>query len=149
MYVEHSRGFIRIESYSLDRPLCVLALGDIGGCHDEVMKLPAADRARIDPSKVRDYLLSPSHPVGRFKAAFFVSIGFKQAEWQALVAELARLAADGEAVQTEATAFGQKYEVRGMITAPSGRSAMVLSAWIVRGGETFARFVTAHPGNKS
>ena len=73
----------------------------------------------------------------------------KQAEWQALVAELARLAADGEAVQTEATAFGQKYEVRGMITAPSGRSAMVLSAWIVRGGETFARFVTAHPGNKS
>ena len=77
----------------------VLALSGVGGCHDELMKLPAGDRAVIDPSKVRDYLLSPSHPVGRFKAAFFAAIGFKQAEWQALVAELARTATLGAPVR--------------------------------------------------
>lgn len=113
------------------------------------MKLPAGNRALIDPSKVRDYLLSPSHPVGRFKAAFFAAIGFKHGEWRALVAELARLAADGEAEPTEATEYGQKYGIRGTITSPSGRSAMILSAWIVRGGEAFPRLVTAHPASKS
>ena len=35
------------------------------------MSLPNLDRAVIDPAKVRDYLLSDVHPVGRFKAAFF------------------------------------------------------------------------------
>jgi hypothetical protein len=33
--------------------------------------LPNSERAIVDEAKVRDYLLSPSHPVGRFKAAFF------------------------------------------------------------------------------
>jgi len=113
------------------------------------MKLPAADRALITESKVRDYLLSPLHPVGRFKAAFFAAVGYGQGEWQALVADLARLAAQGEAVQTEATAFGQKYEVRGRITGPSGRSAMLVSVWIVLSGEAFPRFVTAFPGTKT
>ena len=112
------------------------------------MKLPAADRAQIDAAKVRDYLLSPSHPVGRFKAAFFTSIGFRQSDWRSLVAALARLAVEGEAVETLATPFGQKYEVRGNLTGPSGRTATIVSVWIVLAGETFARFVTAFPGNK-
>lgn len=45
------------------------------------MKLPERDRAIIDAEKLRDYLLSPSHPVGRFKAAFFASLGYTQANW--------------------------------------------------------------------
>ena len=32
------------------------------------MRLPGAQRAIIDAAKVRDYLLSPEHPVGRAKA---------------------------------------------------------------------------------
>lgn len=43
------------------------------------VKLPGAERAFIDPSKVRDYLLSESHPVGRFKAAFFIALGYSAA----------------------------------------------------------------------
>ena len=35
------------------------------------MKVPQAELAVVDPAKVRDYLLSPEHPVGRFKATFF------------------------------------------------------------------------------
>jgi hypothetical protein len=82
------------------------------------MKLPAGDRALIDPSKVRDYLLSPSHPVGRFKAVFFAAVGFEQGDWRLLVAELARLASEGEAMPTEASDYGQKYEIRGTIAGP-------------------------------
>jgi hypothetical protein len=111
------------------------------------MKLPAGDRALIDPSKVRDYLLSPSHPVGRFKAVFFAAVGFEQGDWRLLVAELARLASEGEAMPTEASDYGQKYEIRGTIAGRFGRSAMILSAWIVRTGEAIPRFVTAHPAN--
>jgi hypothetical protein len=39
------------------------------------MKLPEAQRAVIAPAKIRDYLFSTSHPVGRFKAPFFDSLG--------------------------------------------------------------------------
>jgi hypothetical protein len=112
------------------------------------MKLPSGDRAVIDASKVRDYLLSPSHPVGRFKAAFFAAIGFKQSDWQSLVAELARLAAEGDAMQGAISSFGQKYEIGGKLTGPSGRSATITSVWIVLHGDSRPRFVTAHPAKR-
>jgi len=44
------------------------------------VKLPNADQAFIDPAKLRDYLLSPTHPVGRFKAPFFAAMGYTQTE---------------------------------------------------------------------
>lgn len=62
---------------------------------------------------------------------------------------LARLAVEGDAVRTEATSFGQKYEVRGNLTNPSGRIVTIVSVWIVLSGEAQARFVTAFPANKS
>jgi hypothetical protein len=39
------------------------------------VRLPGGERAIIDPEKLRDYVLSRAHPVGRFKAAFFASLG--------------------------------------------------------------------------
>jgi len=56
------------------------------------VQLPNPDRAVIDDAKVRDYLLSPSHPVGRFKAVFFAALGFSQADWPALRDALLELA---------------------------------------------------------
>lgn len=38
------------------------------------MRIPNADRAVIEPAKLRGYVLSRSHPVGRFKAAFLVEV---------------------------------------------------------------------------
>jgi len=46
--------------------------------------LPNADRAVVEDAKVRDYLLSPSHPVGRFKSVFFIALGFSLDQWQIL-----------------------------------------------------------------
>jgi hypothetical protein len=59
------------------------------------MPLPNADRAVVDKAKVRGYLLSPAHPVGRFKARFFVSLGYTAEEWRRLrddIVELGELA---------------------------------------------------------
>ncbi|MFO0327747.1 MAG: DUF6883 domain-containing protein, partial [Gemmatimonadota bacterium] len=42
--------------------------------------------------KVRDYLLSPEHPVGRFKARVFAAAGYRREAWQQLREELRALA---------------------------------------------------------
>jgi len=44
------------------------------------VKLLGVERGVIDAAKIRDYLLSDSHPVGRFKAAFFVAMGYSAAD---------------------------------------------------------------------
>ena len=91
------------------------------------MKLPAAERAVIEPAKIRDYLLSTSHPVGRFKAPFFASLGYTSANWRRLDKDLRDLAVLGDAELGKDSPYGQKYETRGTLRGPSGRSAGVLT----------------------
>ena len=100
----------------------------------------------MEPSKVRDYLLSTEHPIGRGKARFFAALGFRRAEWPALQAALRQLAREGEASVDAATPFGQKYRVRGTIQGPTGRAAVIESAWIILAGEDVPRLITAFPG---
>jgi hypothetical protein len=44
--------------------------------------------------------------------------------------------------------YGQKYEILGPLTGPSGATAWVRTIWIVRVGETKARLVTLIPEEK-
>lgn len=106
-------------------------------------------RAVVDAAKIRDYLLSDSHPVGRFKAAFFVALGYSATNWDGLAADLHGHAMVNEAIALEANAYGQKYEVRGRLEGPAGKSAVVVAVWIVLRGEDFPRFVTAFPGARA
>ncbi len=110
------------------------------------MKLPNAENARIEPAKIREYLLSSSHPIGRFKYGFFSRLGYTNEQWARLEADLLELAVTGEAIIGESTEYGQKYEVRGMLKGPSGRLAEVVSVWIVLAGQETPRFITAFPG---
>jgi hypothetical protein len=104
------------------------------------------DHVHIEPAKVRDYLLSREHAVGRFKAAFFEALGYAAAEWQRLDSDLRGLASAGDMVVGELTRYGQKYEIRGTLRGPLGRAANMVSIWIFRPGEKVLRFVTAFPG---
>jgi len=108
------------------------------------LRLPRAEHAFIDPRKLRDYALSLEHPVGRFKAAFFATLGFTSSSWESLEKELRRLALQGSAESCGRAAFGQKYLIRGRITGPAG-GAMVLAVWIVLAGEEVPRLVTVYP----
>jgi len=109
------------------------------------MKLPAGERAVIAPAKIRDYLLSTSHPVGRFKAPFFASLGYTKTTWRRLDEDLRSLAASGDAEFGKDSPYGQKYEIRGILKGPSGRSVGVLTVWIIRFGGDVPQFVTAFP----
>lgn len=109
------------------------------------MKLPNADNAIIPAEKLRDYLLSGSHPVGRFKAKFFAALGYTGDDWRQLDQDIRRLLS-GDAARTVRTPYGQKCEVRGMLTGPSGRKTGIVTVWIVLCGHDRPRFITAYPG---
>lgn len=111
------------------------------------MRLPNAEQAVIDPRKLREYVLSPEHPIGRFKAVFFSGLGFLVSNWQTLDIELRRLAIEGTAELGDRTPFGQKFVVRGTISGPTARSAKVIAVWIILTGETNPRLVTVYPGD--
>jgi len=107
------------------------------------MVLDAA-AAIIGPEKLRDYLLSTTHPIGRYKSAFFRSLGYTQEHWQLRERDL-RAVLSNEAKPSAASEYGQKFTVRSALSAPNGRSAGIVSVWIILGGETAPRFVTAYP----
>lgn len=111
------------------------------------MLLPNASSAIISPEKLRDYLLSQSHPIGRYKATFFRSLGYEADGWGALEKDIRSLL-DAAAEEIGATDYGKKYAVTGVLTGPNGRSATVVTAWIILTGEDTPRFVTAYPGDE-
>lgn len=108
------------------------------------MQIPNADRAVIDPRKLHGYLLSRSHPIGRFKAPFFLSLGYLTEGWPRLEADL-RAHLSRDAIPDTPSRYGQKYAIRATLVGPSGQTAEVLSVWVIRAGEDFPRFVTAYP----
>lgn len=60
--------------------------------------LPGSGQARVDQTKIVDYLLSPTHPDGRSKAEFFTRFGFKATEWQVLAEALRAVGAGNPVV---------------------------------------------------
>jgi hypothetical protein len=100
--------------------------------------------AIVSADKLRDYLLSSVHPIGRYKSAFFRSLGYAQEQWHLLERDL-RAVLSTEAQPSGVTEYGQKFSVRGTLTGPNGRSAGVVTVWIILIGETVPRFVTAYP----
>jgi hypothetical protein len=108
------------------------------------LRVPRADRVRVDEQKVRAYLLSPTHPVGRFKARLFAALGFDERTVDAFVAEVRRIAAVGEVSDVEDTEFGRKYTVPGDLKGPAG-SVQVLTVWIQEIGHADVRLITVRP----
>jgi hypothetical protein len=106
------------------------------------VSLPNAEHAVVE---IENYLLSADHPVGRFKAIFFRSLGYSADRWSLLRDDLLAVARSGTAVPGHATEFGQKYEIRATLTGPAGGTAAVTTVWIVRLGEDFPWFGTAFP----
>jgi hypothetical protein len=110
------------------------------------VRLPNADRAVVDEAKVVEYLLSRSHPVGRFKSTFFLALGFSIDHWQTLRGAFLEIARTGGAIPGRPSSFGQKFEIRAILTGPAGRQAVVVTVWMVSNGQDFPHFVTAFPG---
>jgi hypothetical protein len=107
------------------------------------LKLPNADRVHIPEDKLRRYVLSADHQIGRFKARFFARLGYTADNWEQLRDHL-RALAEGDAEVGPATEFGQKYVVSGTLEGPGG-TGDVVTIWIVLTGDDAPRFVTVYP----
>jgi len=133
--------------------ICVGVSGDRHSYHDakkskrqkHKMKLPRTEAAIIPQSKIQDYLLSHSHPIGKFKAIIFNDLGYSQHNWSKLQSDLKELLGK-DAIEKEVTEYGKKYEIRGKITGPNGKSRVMITAWIILKDEDFPRFITAYSG---
>ncbi len=110
------------------------------------MSLQNAPEAIISPEKIRNYLLSHEHPIGRFKASFFAQLGYTGDNWQEFERDLRQQILGLEAKDAGTTRYGRKYSISGLLTGPSGKAAMIVSVWVVRTGDNVARLVTVYPG---
>lgn len=90
-------------------------------------------------------MLSTSHPDGRAKALFFARLGYSPKRWRDLERDLRGLLARSLARALSPSRYGQKYMVRGTIRGPWGRSARIVTIWIVTSPGSPPRFVTAYP----
>lgn len=109
------------------------------------MQLPNAGRAVIDTRKISAYLLSVTHPVGRHKWRYFQALGFSPDDVGRLTEALRTVAQTGRVVEQKRTPFGIRYIVDGSFDAPNGARASLRTVWIVDGGTSHPRFVTAFP----
>ena len=107
--------------------------------------LPNAATAEIEEAKLRDYLLSSAHPVGRFKARTLSALGYTRENWQRLHHDLWNHGCAGDCVVGECTLHGQKFKVSGTLVGPNGRRMRYVSVWIIAPHSTTPRFITAFP----
>jgi uncharacterized protein DUF6883 len=112
------------------------------------MRLRHAELAEVNPTKIGEYLLSETHPVGRSKARFFREAGFDESTIDLLSRGLFQIARTQEVVETSATVHGLKYVLEGELEAPTGRRLRLRTIWIVDQGQDRPRFVTAYPASR-
>lgn len=106
------------------------------------MKLPGANNAVVDISKLRDYCLDPLHPRGRHKARVFAaSLGLTQADSEFLRDALLSAAVGGDAAAGYSDEYGDRFTVDFDLTR-GNRSARVRSAWIILRGEARPRLTS-------
>ena len=83
---------------------------------------PHADHAIIDEAKICDYLLSDTHPVGRFKARVFRLLDYTVESWIGLRDDLLRHRQTGIIQRIEMSAYGMKVVISARLKGPNGAS---------------------------
>ena len=109
------------------------------------MLLPNHDDAYISEAKLIEYLLSETHPVGRFKARLLHAVGYETADSQILEQALINIAHEEEVSETNPTPYGTMYVIDGTLQTPSGAALQMRTVWIIATGESSPRLVTAYP----
>jgi hypothetical protein len=112
------------------------------------MKLPRNEEAQVSDKKIRDYLLSEAHPVGKGKAGYFRALGYSEKNIVQLRDALVAMANTSEVTAVVNTPYGTKYVAEGDLVTPSGIGARICTVWILETEENTPRFVTAYPTQK-
>ncbi len=109
------------------------------------MPLPNRLQAYIPSEKLRAYLLSAIHAVGKAKATFFRALGFNETNVDLLEDRLLTLAHNALAPEVVSSPHGVKYVIEGVLETPRGTAPRIRTVWILETGEAAPRFVTAYP----
>ncbi len=109
------------------------------------MKLKNRANAYVPLSKLLDYLLYETHPIGKSKAKFFRSVGFNETNAKLLKEELLCIAQSVDIKEVISVLHGVKYVIDGMIQTPVGISIKVRTIRIIDRGHENPRFVTPYP----
>ena len=108
------------------------------------MKLPNAESAVIDISKLRNYCLSQAHPDGRHKArVFFAVLGMTADDAEELRAAIIEGICRCEIRDKSKTPYGCRY-VADIAVSRRDKNAIVRTAWIIRDGESVPRLVSCY-----
>ncbi len=105
------------------------------------MKLPNGDKAIIPKDKLKDYLLSETHPVGSSKAKFFRGLGFNEANVEQLAKLLLHIARTNDVKNIRKLTYGTNYTVEGTI----GKTVKIVTVWFTKTEKSRPSFVTAYP----
>jgi hypothetical protein len=111
------------------------------------MQIPNGNSVVVDEAKVRDYLLSSDHPIGRFKARVFAALGYRRSNWPQLRDDLRAVAAAADAQLLDTNAFGERWMVRGTLRGPTGASLHIITIWLIPLEGDVPRLVTAYPAD--
>jgi hypothetical protein len=109
------------------------------------MKLPNREKAYIPPLKLKAYLLSETHPIGKAKAKLLRSAGFNETSADLLKEVLLTIARSEDIKDVIESPHGVKYIIEGQIQTPAGGNIGVRTVWIIDKGRERPRFVTAYP----
>ena len=110
-----------------------------------VMQLPNREKAYIPISKLKDYLLSETHSVGKSKAKFLRSVGFNNTNAHLLKRGLINIAHSQDIKETILSPHGIKYIIDGLLQTPASDSIKMRTVWIIDRDQGRPRFVTAYP----
>lgn len=90
-------------------------------------------------------MLNFANPDGESKARFLEEIGYNQQNWQILEADLRAQHLSQEARPGKQSRYGEKYEIVAPLVGPNGQRHWLRSIWMIRNGESVARFITLIP----
>jgi hypothetical protein len=103
----------------------------------------------IAPEKLRDYVLNFANRDGESKARFLEEMGYSQEHWQILEADLRTQHLSQEVKPGKQSRYGEKYEIVAPLIGPKGEKRWLRSIWMIRNGESSARFITLIPEKQS
>ena len=82
----------------------------------------AGDEAIIPAEKLTDYILSPTHPEGRSKAAYLSQMGYNQTNWKTFERDLRKQHLSCDAKEGKSSPYGKKYEILAPLSGPGGKT---------------------------
>ena len=112
---------------------------------DVVGVLPNADKAVISMEKLVNYVLNTEHPIGKHKAYLFKEVlGYSVGTARNLAVKIMDEIYNFPAIFKGSDRFGNKYEIIMNIEGINGRTAPVITAWIIDSGSDVPRLTSAY-----